>query len=45
MLIIYQVTWVDLFAHWKYQYRPVRKVFHTLILILNNNLHLCSLYL
>ena len=20
------VTWVDLFAHWKYQYRPVRKV-------------------
>ncbi|KAG6883269.1 hypothetical protein C0992_009237 [Termitomyces sp. T32_za158] len=19
------VTWVDLFAHWKYQYRPVRK--------------------
>lgn len=21
-----KVTWVDLFAHWKYQYRPVRKV-------------------
>ena len=21
-----QVAWVDLVAHWKYQYRPVRKV-------------------
>ena len=20
------VAWVDLFAHWRYQYRPVRKV-------------------
>ncbi|KAG5715784.1 Rhomboid family member 1, partial [Termitomyces sp. T112] len=20
------VTWIDLFAHWKYQYRPVRKL-------------------
>ncbi|EGO05403.1 hypothetical protein SERLA73DRAFT_174545 [Serpula lacrymans var. lacrymans S7.3] len=29
------VTWVDLFAHWKYQYRPVRKlVFMTIELIL-----------
>ncbi|KAF8971412.1 10 TM acyl transferase domain found in Cas1p-domain-containing protein [Flammula alnicola] len=28
------VTWVDLFAHWKYQYRPVRKlIFMTIELI------------
>lgn len=26
-LIMKKVTWVDLFAHWKYHYRPVRKVF------------------
>jgi membrane associated rhomboid family serine protease len=25
-LFFSKVTWVDLFAHWKYQYRPVRKV-------------------
>ncbi|KAF8078720.1 hypothetical protein FPV67DRAFT_1571718 [Lyophyllum atratum] len=29
------VTWVDLFAHWKYQYRPVRKlVFMTIELLI-----------
>ncbi|KAL1685784.1 hypothetical protein GGG16DRAFT_65646 [Schizophyllum commune] len=25
------VTWVDLFAHWKYQYRPVRKLIFMII--------------
>lgn len=24
--LLMQVTWVDLFAHWRYHYRPVRKV-------------------
>jgi len=29
------VTWVDLFAHWKYQYRPVRKlIFMTIELLI-----------
>lgn len=29
------VTWVDLFAHWKYQYRPVRKlIFMTIELMI-----------
>jgi membrane associated rhomboid family serine protease len=29
ILLPTQVTWVDLFAHWAYHYRPVRKVlFH-----------------
>lgn len=25
-LKLVKVTWVDLFAHWKYHFRPVRKV-------------------
>ncbi|KAF9462142.1 hypothetical protein BDZ94DRAFT_752247 [Collybia nuda] len=29
------VTWVDLFAHWKYQYRPIRKlIFMTIELLI-----------
>ncbi|KIY50552.1 rhomboid-domain-containing protein [Fistulina hepatica ATCC 64428] len=28
------VTWVDLFAHWKYQYRPVRKLMFMIVELL-----------
>lgn len=38
-----KITWVDLFAHWKYQYRPVRKVrayISTIVSILSFRLQL-----
>lgn len=31
MIEIIQVTWVDLFAHWQFQYRPVRKLVFMII--------------